>query len=123
MRPLVLWPDFDWVAGKRFVAVFAGVIFAATLHLDGDDVGGAVIMVAARLRIEIDAAHIKWLRKHSAPGEIAYSIWPRRASRLERVPDHRSVTLAASSKPRFKCKIMMGFGAKSRAATGNPLAG
>jgi len=79
LRPLALGPDFDWVAGERFVAIFASVVHAAALHLDRDDVGGAVIVLAAGLRIEIDSAHIQWFRKHGAPGEIAYSIEPRRA--------------------------------------------
>jgi hypothetical protein len=38
------------------MAVFAGIIRRATFHLDGDNVEWGVIVEAARLRIEIDAA-------------------------------------------------------------------
>ena len=42
---------------ERDVAVFASVVDAAALHLDGDDVGGGVVMEAAGLRIEVEAVN------------------------------------------------------------------
>ncbi len=44
------------MAGEGGVALDAGVIKAAALHADGDDVGGAAIVFAAGLWIEIQAA-------------------------------------------------------------------
>ena len=44
--------------GERLVTVLAGVVDATTFHLDGDDVGGAVIVLAAGLRIKINAAQV-----------------------------------------------------------------
>ena len=42
---------------ERDVAVFASVVDAAAFHLDGDDVGGGVVMEAAGLRIEVEAVN------------------------------------------------------------------
>jgi hypothetical protein len=46
------------VAGQGFVAVFAGVVEAATLHPDCDDVFQLAVMSASRLRVEADSADI-----------------------------------------------------------------
>jgi hypothetical protein len=37
------------MVGERLVAILAGIIQAATFHLDGDDVSGPVIMLATSL--------------------------------------------------------------------------
>ena len=42
---------------ERDVAVFASVVNATAFHLDGDDVGGGVVMEAAGLRIEVEAVN------------------------------------------------------------------
>jgi hypothetical protein len=47
------------MVGERLVAVFASVVKAATLHLDGNDVGWPAIMLATGLGIEIDAVHFR----------------------------------------------------------------
>lgn len=54
--PFGLRPDLDGMVGKGIVAVFAGVIDAAALHFDGNDVERRMVMKAAGLRIEIQAA-------------------------------------------------------------------
>jgi hypothetical protein len=82
LLPLALRPDFDRMSGERLMTFLARIIHAATLHFDRDDVGWAAIMLAARLRIQIYAAHIQSFRNHNAPGEIAYRIEPRRARHL-----------------------------------------
>ena len=53
-------PSGDRVPSQSFVAVFAGVILSATFHLDGDDVGGAVPVAAARLGVEIESVNFRW---------------------------------------------------------------
>ena len=58
LLPFALGPDFDPVAGECFMAILAGVVHAAALHLDRDDVRRPVIMLAARLRIQIDSVYI-----------------------------------------------------------------
>ena len=40
------------------MTVLARVVDTTTFHLDGDDVRGAVIVLAAGLRVKIDAAHV-----------------------------------------------------------------
>jgi hypothetical protein len=45
--------------GKRGVTVFARVIHAAALELDGDDVGWSVIVGATGLRVEMNAAYLR----------------------------------------------------------------
>jgi hypothetical protein len=37
------------------VAIFAGIVDAAAFHFDGDDVGGAMVVEAAGLGIEVEA--------------------------------------------------------------------
>jgi hypothetical protein len=44
------------MVGESGVAVFAGVVGGAAFHFDGDDVGGAVVMEATGLGIEVEAA-------------------------------------------------------------------
>lgn len=44
--------------GERLVTVLARVVDTTTFHLDGDDVGGAVIVLAASLRVKIDATQV-----------------------------------------------------------------
>ena len=58
LLPLPLRPQDNWVARKRLVAILARVIHAAALHLDRDNVRRPVVMLAACLRIQLDAAHI-----------------------------------------------------------------
>ena len=64
--PFTLRPHLDRMTGERCVAILAGVIDPAALHLDGNDVGGAGPMSATGLGIEIDAAHFWKIRGHSA---------------------------------------------------------
>ena len=45
------------MTGELAVAVFARVVDATALHLDGNDVSGSTIVFTAGLRIEIDATH------------------------------------------------------------------
>ena len=54
--PFGLRPGLDGMAGKGIVAVFAGVVGRAAFHFDGDDVEGRVIVEAAGLGIEAEAA-------------------------------------------------------------------
>jgi hypothetical protein len=51
------------------MTIFARIVNATTFHLDSDDVGGSVIMLATRLRIEIDATHVRMIWKHGANQE------------------------------------------------------
>jgi hypothetical protein len=51
--PFGYGPGFEGVVGEGVVAVFAGVVGGATFHFDGDDVGGAVVVEAAGLGVEI----------------------------------------------------------------------
>jgi hypothetical protein len=44
------------MGGEGLVAVFAGVVDAAAFHFDGDDVERGVVMEAAGLGIELEAA-------------------------------------------------------------------
>ena len=96
LMELALRPDLDRVTGECLVAILARIVNAAALHLDRDDIRWAVIVLAACLRIEIDATRAWKIRSHWAPGRTDYRIQP-----ATRVP--------------FKCK-MMAPGAKSRAA-------
>jgi hypothetical protein len=49
-------PGFEGVVGEGGVAVFAGVIDAAAFHFDGNDVERRVVVEAASLGIEVEAA-------------------------------------------------------------------
>jgi hypothetical protein len=50
--------------GEGSVAVCAGVVKAATFHLDGDDVSRPVIVLATGLCIEIYAMHLRESGNH-----------------------------------------------------------
>jgi hypothetical protein len=54
--PFGLRPGFDRVASQGIVTVFASVEEAAALHFDGDDVESGMVMKAASLWIEMEAA-------------------------------------------------------------------
>jgi hypothetical protein len=56
--PLASRPDFNRMIGESFVTILAGVVDTTTFHFDGDDVREAVIVLAAGLRVKIDAAHV-----------------------------------------------------------------
>jgi len=45
--------------GQCVVALLAGIVDAAALHLDGDDVELGPIVSAARLRVQIDSANVR----------------------------------------------------------------
>src|ERR1700722_2532885 len=47
--PFSFRPDCDRMIGERQVAILAGIVTAATFHLDGDDVSRPVIMLATGL--------------------------------------------------------------------------
>ena len=64
--PFTLRPGLGWVIGQRRMAVFAGVIQAAAAHLDGDDVGGSVVVTASRLEIKIGA--VNYVSRNSSQG-------------------------------------------------------
>jgi len=68
--PLGLRPDLDGMAGEGDVAILAGVIESAALHLDGDDVGGAVVVEAAGLGIEVQSADFWSFCWHGEPKEL-----------------------------------------------------
>ena len=46
------------------MTILAGVVDAATFHLDGNDVEGRLIVSATSLRVEIDSAHIGMRVRH-----------------------------------------------------------
>lgn len=52
------WPHLDGMTGERDVAVLAGVVRAATLHFDGDNVCRRMVVQATRLRIEIQPTDV-----------------------------------------------------------------
>jgi hypothetical protein len=64
LSPLRPRPRFDCMAGQRLMAILAGVVNAAALHLDGDNVESCPVMRAARLRIEIDPPNLWPLQLH-----------------------------------------------------------
>ena len=68
--PFGLLPDLDGMPGQRNVAILAGVIESAALHLDGDDVGGAVVVEAAGLGIEVQSADFWSFCWHGEPKEL-----------------------------------------------------
>ena len=53
-----LWPYFDRVIRESGVTIFARVVNAAALHLDRNNVGRPVVMLATGLRIKIEATNI-----------------------------------------------------------------
>lgn len=56
--PLGSWPDHDRMIRQRRVAIFTGIVEAAALHLDRDNVSGSMIMFAAGLGVDVDAAYV-----------------------------------------------------------------
>jgi hypothetical protein len=54
--------------GESNVAIFARVVDAAALHLDRDNVSWSVIVFAARLRAELDPAHMWMTGRHTGFG-------------------------------------------------------
>jgi hypothetical protein len=69
LAPLCLGPDFDHVIGERGVAVFAGIVDAAALRLDRNNVSGSVIVLAACLRIKVEATNFWKSRNHGRTGK------------------------------------------------------
>jgi hypothetical protein len=67
LMKVVLGPNLDWMIGDSVVAILAGVVHAAALHLNRDDVCGPVIMLAACLRVEIDATNLGKIRNDNSP--------------------------------------------------------
>ena len=59
--PFVAWPYLDRVICEIVVAVFAGVVGIATLHLDRDDIYRLVVVSTTSLSIKIDPVH-RWPR-------------------------------------------------------------
>jgi hypothetical protein len=55
--PLLRRPNLNRMACQSIMAIFAGVVDAAALHPDGNDVQGRVVVSTARLRIQSNAAH------------------------------------------------------------------
>src|SRR5580704_6577229 len=51
--------------GESNVATFARIVDAATLHLDCHNVSWSVIVIAARLRAELDPAYIGTTGRHT----------------------------------------------------------
>ena len=49
LGPFTLQPHRYRMIGERLVAILAGIIKAATFHLDGDDVSRPAIMLATGL--------------------------------------------------------------------------
>jgi hypothetical protein len=66
LAPFRLRPDLDRVTGQRGVAIFAGIVNPATLHLDRNNVSGSAIMLATSLRIKMDAPNFWNSGKHGA---------------------------------------------------------
>jgi hypothetical protein len=55
--PLTFGPDLDWMAGECIVTILAGVVDAATPHLDRDDVLRLAVVSAAGLWVEAYPSH------------------------------------------------------------------
>jgi hypothetical protein len=55
--PFAARPDFECMADHCIVAIFAGIVGAATLHPDGNYVQRFVVMSASGLGVQIDSAH------------------------------------------------------------------
>src|SRR5208282_3761347 len=62
--PFTLRPDRYRMIGERLVAILAGIVLAATFHLDGNDVSRPVIMLTTGLRVEIYATHARRSQRH-----------------------------------------------------------
>jgi|ERR1700723_3762416 len=62
--PFIFRPDCYRMIGKCLVAILAGIVQAATFHLDGDDVGRSVIVFTTGLRVEIYTTHARRSQRH-----------------------------------------------------------
>jgi len=62
--PFRLQPDLDWMSSQSLVTLFASVMDAAALHLDGDDVEFGSIVSAARHGVEINAENLRARKLH-----------------------------------------------------------
>jgi len=62
--PLGLGPGCGRMIGEGGVAVDTGVVEAAALHADGDDIEGRVVVGAAGLGVEIDSMHSRPMPYH-----------------------------------------------------------
>jgi len=82
--PLQLGPNFNRVIGQGFMALFASIINSTTLHFDGDDVRGAVVMLATGVGIEINTANCRDFGNHRVVKDMPSIRWlviPRRNHR------------------------------------------
>ena len=71
---VALGPNLERMIGESMVTVLARIVDTAAPCLDGHDVVWAVIMLAARLGIEIDAANLGRIGNDCAPsGQITLS--------------------------------------------------
>jgi hypothetical protein len=71
---VALGPNLGRMIGESVVAILAREVHAAALHLNRDDVRGPMIMLAACLRVEIDATNLGQFRNDWAPsGQITLS--------------------------------------------------
>ena len=74
LLPFTLRPDRDSMARELLVAFLAGIVSAATLQLNGDNVVRSVIVLATGLRIEIEAAYVSNNGVHCASRKRKSSI-------------------------------------------------
>jgi hypothetical protein len=56
--PFAARPSFDGMAGKRDVAVFAGIVDTAALHFDGDDVRRFMVVQTTRVGIQMQSSDL-----------------------------------------------------------------
>src|SRR5208283_6139479 len=86
---------------ERLVAILAGIVLAATFHLDGNDVSRPVIMLTTGLRVEIYATHARRSQRHrfslTLRREFTRSSATLRRSRRSRVPDPQSESPVSSA--------------------------
>jgi len=64
LGPFRVRPDLGRMAGQGLMALLAGEINAAALHLDGDDVESCCVMGAAGFYIQIDSANFRARELH-----------------------------------------------------------
>lgn len=60
LLPFACGPKSNGMTGEGVMTIFAGVEKAAALHLYGDDVHGKMVVSAAGLGVEVDAADVFW---------------------------------------------------------------
>ena len=56
--PLRYGPNLDGMTCQLRMAVFASIVMPAALHLDGNDVGGPVIVSTTRLWVQPNTSHL-----------------------------------------------------------------